>query len=127
MPPRLLIRDIIVDCHDPEALASFWSELLGRPVAGRAGPYVWLERGDAVGLGFQRTSAPKAAKNRVHVDLGSEHPAKEAERVEQLGGRRLAGYEDGGFLVMADPEGNEFCIIPSEPFEVDDQGRADYQ
>lgn len=85
MPPRLLIKDIIVDCHDPEALATFWSELLGRPVAGHAGLYVWLERGDAVGLGFQRTSAPKATKNRVHVDLGSEHPAEEAERVEQLG------------------------------------------
>jgi hypothetical protein len=39
---------------------------------------------------------------------------------------RLKGYETGGFLVMADPEGNEFCIIPKDPFELDDAGRTSY-
>lgn len=126
-PPTLYVKDIIVDCHDLEVVASFWSELLGRPVVGHTGPYVWLERRGGVGLGFQRTSASKTTKNRIHLDLGSEHPALEVERVEGLGGRRLEGYEAGGFLVMADPEGNEFCIIPSQPFDVDDCGRAAYQ
>ncbi|GGQ04352.1 hypothetical protein GCM10010249_23450 [Streptomyces roseolilacinus] len=120
------IRDVIVDCVDPERLASFWSELLGRPVTGRTGPYVWLARGAGPGVGFQKVSEPKSGKNRVHFDVSSSDPASTRARVEELGGRRLDRYAAGGFLVMADPEGNEFCVIPPEPFEVDDDGRADY-
>ena len=126
-PPSLFVKDVIVDCHDLEVVAAFWSALLRRREVGRAGPYIWLERRDGVGLGFQRTSTPKMAKNRLHLDLGSEDPVSEVARVEALGGRRLEGYEAGGFLVMVDPEGNEFCIIPSQPFDVDDDGRANYQ
>src|SRR6266568_178194 len=125
-PASLDIKDIIIDCHDPERLASFWSELLGRPIAGRVGPYVWLQRTDGLGMGFQKTAEPKTGKNRLHLDLGSADPASERQRVESLGGRLLPEYAPGGFLVMADPEGNEFCIIPKGPFELDDQGRAGY-
>ncbi|RPK31941.1 hypothetical protein EES39_39705 [Streptomyces sp. ADI92-24] len=44
--------------------------------------------------------------------------------MESLGGRRLGHYGDGGFLVMVDPEGNEFRIIPEGAFEFDDEGCA---
>ncbi|MFB7242078.1 glyoxalase [Streptomyces populi] len=117
---------LIVDAVDPERLAAFWSELLGRPVVGRMGPYVWLRREDGLGLGFQRTGEPRSGKNRMHFDVTSPDPAAEQQRVEELGGRRLEQYDEGGFLVMADPEGNEFCIIPEGAFELDDEGRADY-
>lgn len=120
------INALIVDAADPERLAVFWSELLGRPVVGRMGPYVWLRREDGLGLGFQRTVEAKAGKNRMHFDITSPDPAGEQLRVEMLGGRRLEQYADGGFLVMADPEGNEFCIIPEGSFELDDGGRANY-
>ncbi|MGW1895257.1 VOC family protein [Streptomyces sp. NPDC002004] len=122
------INALIVDAADPERLAAFWSELLGRPVVGRMGPYVWLRREDSMGmgLGFQKTAEPKSGKNRMHFDITSPDPAAEQQRVEALGGRRLEQYADGGFLVMADPEGNEFCIIPEGPFELDDEGRTDY-
>ncbi|MEY9862511.1 catechol 2,3-dioxygenase-like lactoylglutathione lyase family enzyme [Catenulispora sp. GAS73] len=120
------IKDIIIDCRDPEALAAFWAEVLDRPVAARIGPFVWLVRGEGPGLGFQRVDAPKAGKNRVHFDVGAADPAAERERLEALGARRLPEYAGGGFLVMADPEGNEFCVIPEGPFELDDEGRADY-
>jgi catechol 2,3-dioxygenase-like lactoylglutathione lyase family enzyme len=120
------IKDIIMDCQDPEVLAAFWSEVLDRPVAARIGPFIWLVRGDGPGLGFQRVDAPKAGKNRVHFDVGAADPAAERERLEALGARYLPEYAGGGFLVMADPEGNEFCVIPEGPFEVDDEGRADY-
>jgi predicted enzyme related to lactoylglutathione lyase len=124
---QLNIKDIMIDCDDPEGLASFWAALLGRPIAARIGPYVWLEREkNGLGLGFQQVTAPRVGKNRVHLDLASADPAAEQQRVESLGGRRLEGYEAGGFLVMADPEGNEFCIIPNDPFELDDEGRASY-
>ncbi|MEV4253580.1 VOC family protein [Spirillospora sp. NPDC049652] len=123
------INCVIVDAGDPERLAAFWSELLGRPVVGRVGPYVWLERRNGLGVGFQRAAGDrpgKTGKNRLHLDLESDDPAAEQARVEALGGRRLTEYDAGGFLVMADPEGNEFCVIPKGSFEIDDEGRADY-
>lgn len=120
------INALIVDAADPERLAAFWAELLGRPVVGRTGPYVWLQRENGLGLGFQKSGAPKSGKNRMHFDVTSPNPSAEQQRVEALGGRRLEEYNGGGFLVMADPEGNEFCIIPEAPFELDDEGRANY-
>ncbi|MCO4696623.1 VOC family protein [Streptomyces sp. RO-S4] len=120
------INALIVDATDPERLAAFWSEVLGRPVVGRTGPYVWLRRVNDLGLGFQRTDAPKAGKNRMHFDVAAPDPAAEQRRIERLGGRRLTEYDEGGFLVMADPEGNEFCVIPAGRFELDDGGRAHY-
>jgi predicted enzyme related to lactoylglutathione lyase len=122
----LRINALIVDAADPERLAAFWSELLGRPVTGRTGPYVWLRRENGLGIGFQETRGAKTAKNRLHFDVSSHDPEAEQQRVEALGGRRLEGYDDGGFLVMADPEGNEFCIIPEGPVGLDEEGRAHY-
>jgi predicted enzyme related to lactoylglutathione lyase len=120
------IADIIVDCSDPARLASFWAELLGRPIGGSNGPYAWLEHSErAPGLGFQKVIQPKVGKNRVHLDISAPDVAATARRIEALGGARVEGYESG-FLVMADPEGNEFCVIPTAPFELDDAGRADY-
>ncbi|MFF2813235.1 VOC family protein [Streptomyces sp. NPDC058000] len=120
------IKDVIIDCRDPERLAAFWSEVLGRQIAARTGPYVWLARAGGPGLGFQRVEGPKAGKNRVHFDVCAPDPAAAQRRIEALGGRRLQEFAASGFLVMADPEGNEFCVIPREPFDVDDQGRTDY-
>ena len=116
----------MVACADVEAVAAFWSAVLDRPVVARIGPYVWLERRDGVGLGFQAVPADRRGAGGLHLDLGAADPAAEQARIEALGGRRVEGYEDGGFLVMADPEGNPFCVIPAEPFDVDDQGRAGY-
>lgn len=116
----------MVACADAEAVAAFWSALLDRPVVARIGPYVWLERRNGVGLGFQAVSADRRGRGGIHLDLGAADPAAEQARIEALGGRRVEGYEDGGFLVMADPEGNLFCVIPAEPFDVDDEGRARY-
>jgi predicted enzyme related to lactoylglutathione lyase len=123
---EIKIVDVIVDCADPARVAAFWSELLGRPIAGSKGPYVWLERTDGVGFGFQRTGEPKRGKNRMHIDIEAPDVGAATQQIEALGGSRIPGYESGGFLVMADPEGNEFCLIPREPFNLDDQGRADY-
>ncbi|MGH3377318.1 MAG: VOC family protein [Actinoallomurus sp.] len=123
---HLDINCVIIDCADPERLAAFWSGLLGRPIVGRTGPYVWLGRVNGLGVGFQQVAEPPTGKNRLHLDLSAADPAAEQERIEALGGRRLQEYASGGFLVMADPEGNEFCVIPEAPFELDDQGRTDY-
>ncbi|MUL43400.1 VOC family protein [Streptomonospora sp. PA3] len=123
---RVEIRAVVVDCRSPERLAEFWSQVLDRPVGARIGPYVLLEHGAGPQVVFQRVEAVGSGKNRVHLDLSCPDPAAEQRRIEALGGRRLPEYADGGFLVMADPEGNEFCLLPEGPFDIDDQGRADY-
>ncbi|MFF8833149.1 VOC family protein [Streptomyces sp. NPDC015131] len=120
------INALILDASDPERLAAFWSAVLGRPVVGRTGPYVWLRRENGLGMGFQRTTRPTPGKNRLHFDVSSPDPAAEQRRIESLGGSRLEEYDEGGFLVMADPEGNEFCVIPEGPLGLDDDGRAHY-
>jgi predicted enzyme related to lactoylglutathione lyase len=123
---RAEIVDVIVDCENPNRVARFWAALLERPIDGEKGPYVWLERRAGIGLGFQKVLDPKATKNRMHVDVAVADMSTAVSAIEALGGRRLPGYERGGFLVMADPEGNEFCLIPEAPFEIDDDGNADY-
>jgi predicted enzyme related to lactoylglutathione lyase len=121
------LADIIFDCSDPNRLASFWGEVLGRGIAGSKGPYVWLDRPTgAIGVGFQRVNEPKAAKNRLHLDIAVADLMRAKARIERLGGARVHGYESGGFLVMADPEGNEFCLVPVEPFDFDENGRTHY-
>ena len=120
------LTDVIIDCRDPETLAGFWAEVLERSVAARIGPFVFLERVDGIGVGFQKSDEPKAGKNRVHFDIRASDPAAARQRLEALGATYLPGYAAGGFLVMADPEGNEFCVLPERPFELDDEGRADY-
>jgi predicted enzyme related to lactoylglutathione lyase len=125
--PEVEIADIIIDCLDPLCVAAFWADLLGRHVEGKKGPYVWLNRPPgAVGVGFQQVAEPKIGKNRVHLDIAVPDLVAAKTRIEVRGGGRVAGYESGGYLVMADPEGNGFCLILSAPFEFDEQGRADY-
>jgi hypothetical protein len=77
-------------------------------------------------VGFQKVSERRVGKNRIHLDIAVPDVVVGKELVERLGGRRVEGYEEGGFLVMADPEGNQFCVIPVAPFEFDDRGRAYY-
>src|SRR5260370_35803704 len=92
----LKINALIVACAAPERLAAFWGGLLGRPIAGRTGPYVWLKRENGLGMGFQQVPEPKAGKNRVHFDLASEDPAAEQRRGGGGGGARPEGRENGG-------------------------------
>jgi predicted enzyme related to lactoylglutathione lyase len=121
------IADIIIDCSDPERVATFWADLLDRRVKGRKGPYVWLDRPEGgVGVGFQKVAEAKMSKNRVHIDVAVPDVLASKTKVESLGGQRVHGYETGGFLVMADPEGNEFCLIPVAPLVFDEEGRTDY-
>lgn len=106
---------LVLDCTDPEGLAAFWSAALGYVTLGGAGSYVLLvdESGTQPKLLLQRVPEPKAAKNRMHVDIECADVHGEAARLEQLGAVRVAGplSEHGSsWVVMRDPEGNEFCV-----------------
>jgi predicted enzyme related to lactoylglutathione lyase len=117
---------VMFDCRDEERVAAFWQALLGLGPQGRRGPYVFARAADGLGLGFQRVDTAKAGKNRVHLDLRVDRVADAQDRVHALGGGEVRGYDEGGFVVMADPEGNEFCLIPRDGAGLDESGHAHY-
>jgi len=117
---------ITFDCLDEEVVASFWENLLGLGSRHRIGPYVFLTDPNGVGFGFQRVAAVTTGKIRVHLDIHADPLDAVIERALELGGSFARGYEDGGFLVMADPEGNEFCLLPGGEWRLDDDGIAHY-
>jgi predicted enzyme related to lactoylglutathione lyase len=109
-----VIKSVSFDAADALALATFWAAVFGSDVdeesttdkafveaAGWGGPNVW----------FNRVPERKAAKNRVHFDLRAPGPVSdEVARLAGLGATVLEQH--GGTVVMADPEGNEFCVEP---------------
>ena len=114
------IQAIAVDAHDPAAQARWWSEALGwrityedpeeyalEPPAGSP------EDGVSPDLLFLKVPEAKAVKNRLHLDLRPVDQAAEVARFEQLGARRVdVGQSDEvSWVVLADLEGNEFCIL----------------
>ena len=125
------LTEIVVDCHDPAALAAFWAAALGYHV-------VWTEEGqieiaawegEPPGLAEQVRRGPvvpalvfvtvpegKTIKNRLHLDIrpvGCSYEA-EVERLIGLGARRAdVGQGSKPWAVLADPEGNEFCVLGS--------------
>lgn len=111
----------VLDCRDPDRLASFWSEAIGYRVSTSAEPYVVLVPANGHGpeLVLQRVGEPKTTKNRMHLDIRTDALDSEVQSLEALGARRLQPdvTEEGGFrwVVMADPEGNEFCVC-TEPW-----------
>jgi len=106
---------VIVDCADPERLAAFWSAALGVGVRGRWHQYVALEpvAPGAPSVCFQQVPEPKAAKNRVHLDLAVTDLEASGARVAALGASKLQSVVQDGqeFDVYTDPEGNEFCLV----------------
>jgi predicted enzyme related to lactoylglutathione lyase len=105
---------------DPNYLAQFWSGLLGRPMSVEDQPgdpeAVVLPTESAPRLLFVRVPEGKSVKNRVHLDItpsGDRTRDQEVDRAVKLGATLFADHrrEDGsGFVVLTDPEGNEFCI-----------------
>lgn len=137
---------VTFDCADPEALSTFWAAALGYrlqdPPEGFSSWEAFLAHlgvpegewnsasavvdpdGDGPRLYFQRVPEPKAAKNRVHLDLNVGGPPgtpldarkssvdREVERMADLGAETVRAAEERGeyWVVMRDPEGNEFCL-----------------
>jgi hypothetical protein len=106
-----------MDCGDPCLLARFWAEALAYEVIECDEDLASIEdpAGASPGVFFQRVPEAKSAKNRVHFDLsvgGHDLEAAIAHLVS-LGARRVdSGGEDlRWWVVLADPEGNEFCVV----------------
>jgi hypothetical protein len=121
------IASVTFDCADALTVGRFWSAALGRPLdprassdfatigfAGRRDEAGWapVDRDDDPTWMFVRVPEPKVAKNRMHLDLVADDPEGEVVRLVALGATRVADVEEYGYewTVMADPEGNEFCV-----------------
>jgi predicted enzyme related to lactoylglutathione lyase len=107
----------MIDANDPDSLARFWTALLHTGIESRFddGRFVFLasgEHGPAVGI--QRVPERKMTKNRVHVDIEVDDLEEMTRWVRRNGGARVADHEAAGYhwRIMADPEGNEFCLVP---------------
>ena len=114
------IQCLNIDCADPPALANFWAQALGwrrtfeepdevvlEPPAGSP------EDGLSPDLLFAKVPETKTVKNRLHLDLRPDDQAAEVERLTALGARPVSvGQDDDvSWVVLADPEGNEFCVL----------------
>jgi len=120
MPTRLV--HLVVGATDPCALARFWSVALGWPITVDEPDEVVVEppaddpaQEGQIPLVFVFVPEPKTTKNRIHLDLAStsaDHQRAMVTRLEGLGARQIdIGQRDVSWVVMADPEGNEFCVV----------------
>ncbi|MEV4017350.1 VOC family protein [Nonomuraea angiospora] len=123
LEPREIYRDtgpiaaMVVDCADPRAMARFWAEAVDWTLHEVSDDHAQLRSAKGVGpyLEFRRTPDVKTVWNRVHLDL-LPHPvddqAAEVARLQTLGATLAdVGQGDVSWIVLADPEGNEFCVL----------------
>jgi predicted enzyme related to lactoylglutathione lyase len=109
---------IVVDARDPVRLAHWWAEVLGYQVVfeSPSETVIAADRNTYPGLVFVPVPEEKTVKNRLHIDLNPDDQAAEVQRLLGLG----ATHADVGqsaadppvrWVVLADPEGNEFCVL----------------
>ncbi|MCX5077460.1 VOC family protein [Streptomyces sp. NPDC060334] len=116
-----VVQNVAIDCANAYELARFWSGVTGRPIHPDVGPgdretQVLLAEGPA--LYFNQVPEAKTVKNRIHLCLRPETSREqEVDRLLSLGATFVADHRnpDGsGWAVLADPEGNEFCVLRGE-------------
>jgi predicted enzyme related to lactoylglutathione lyase len=117
----LTINSLTVDSHDPRTVGRFWSAALDWPILFESDDEVLIapfeeRRPGVFPVLFFRNPDAKRVKNRWHFDLAPDDQEAEVGRLEALGARRVdIGQGDVEWVVMADVEGNEFCVLRSLP------------
>ena len=122
MSENLRIQCISVDCHDPLRVAQFWAAALNWEITEQNEFEVAIElldgspeQGRIPDLLFLKNPDKKSVKNRLHLDLRPLDQAAEVARLVALGATQIeigqSEDPDTTWVVMADPEGNEFCIL----------------
>jgi predicted enzyme related to lactoylglutathione lyase len=116
----LRIQNVSIDCREPERLADFWAEALGWRVTSVETEEVVLEpptgspdEGVVPDILFLRVPDDRVAKNRLHLDLRPSDQFAEVRRLVGLGATHVdvGQTPDCTWVVLADPEGNEFCVL----------------
>ena len=115
----LRLQCLTFDCTDPARLAEFWAELLGWDSHPEDDGDVWISdpagssKANVPDILFMASDDPRRGKNRLHWDLRPDDQDAEVERALALGARHVNIGQTGeeSWVVLADPEGNEFCIL----------------
>jgi len=126
MAHSIRIQCLTIDAHDPLRVAQFWAAVLDWEITYHDENEACLELRDGsaiVGkipdLLFIKVPESKEIKNRLHLDLRPQDQAAEVARLESLGAKRIeigqSSDPDTTWVVMADPEGNEFCVLRALP------------
>ncbi len=116
------LSELIINCTDPEALATFWRDVLGYVELSREEPDNGIEIGPESGFGgaaptliFNRSTNPRTERPALHIDVNpvDRDQAKELDRLLALGARPADVGQTGNeaWHVLQDPEGNEFCLL----------------
>jgi predicted enzyme related to lactoylglutathione lyase len=110
----LRFSEVCIDAADIHALGQWWSTVLDWPSEVTEDGDVQLNPPDGNGPTWLFVAVPdgKVVKNRIHFDFSPDDQAAEVQRVVGLGARRVdVGQGEQSWVVLADPEGNEFCIL----------------
>lgn len=117
MKDSIRIETITIDCADAAMVARFWIELLGYEVVPNHTASIAIRQPDGSGpiLLFTWAGAERRSKNPMHLDLRPTHRDVAVSRAIALGARRVDVGQTGeeSWVVLQDPEGNEFCILQS--------------
>jgi predicted enzyme related to lactoylglutathione lyase len=115
--PTGRVLAVTIDCREPAPLAAFWAATVGGEIDARTVAEDWVALMDVPGIGnigFQRVPEQKSVKNRVHIDIDVDDIESAAAEIVGAGGTvrgETVEEHTNYFLVMLDPEGNEFCLI----------------
>jgi hypothetical protein len=107
------VGSTVINCADIELMTVFWAGALElTPSSTENGDVFRVLRGERVNLSLQVADTPVSARDQMHLDLYSDDQPAQVERLVALGARVVRGGEDpdDDYVVLVDPEGNEFCI-----------------
>jgi len=111
-------EEVVIDCRDFVSLGHWWAEALGWEIIDESDDGIELRSPDAANptLYFGNVPEQKTIKNRLHLDFVPDGQAAEVERLIGLGASRVdLGQGEQPWVVLADPEGNEFCVLSARP------------
>jgi predicted enzyme related to lactoylglutathione lyase len=103
----------VINCSDIDLMTRFWAQALGlTPSSTDPGDSFRVLRGDRINVSLQVATTPVSARDQMHLDLYSDDQSAQVDRLVELGARvvRHEVEPDDDFIVMTDPEGNEFCV-----------------
>jgi catechol 2,3-dioxygenase-like lactoylglutathione lyase family enzyme len=107
------LGSVVVNVADLELMTAFWSEALGHTPSSRdPGDDFRVLRGERVNLSLQLADTPVTSRDQMHLDLYTADQTAEVERLVGLGASVVRHHDDpeDDYVVMRDPEGNEFCV-----------------
>ena len=112
------LGSVVINCADLDAMTAFWSAALGlTPGPPTEGGRLRVLGGPRVNVSLQVSEQPVGARDQMHLDLYTDDQAGEVKRLLGLGATHVRDHHDpeDDYVVLADPEGNQFCVCQVSP------------